>query len=59
MLVTNCLLVSLSAVISLVYSASRYESPERIIKKALRLFLTIVGCMFCLLLTLWLLSYNL
>ncbi len=35
-------LLPLALVISLVYSASRYELPERILRKAGRLFVTIM-----------------
>lgn len=49
----------LAAGISLVYSASRYELTERILRRSARLFTTIVGFMFCVLIVLWLLSYNL
>ena len=49
----------LSAAISLVYSASRYELPERIVRRSVRLFGTITGFMACVLVALWMLSYNL
>ena len=49
----------LAAAISLVYSASRYELTERIVRRATRLFGTIIGFMFCVLIVLWGLSYNL
>lgn len=39
------LLIPLVIVVSLVYSASRYEHPGRIMNKAARLFLTIMGFM--------------
>jgi len=51
-------LLPLAAVISFVYSASRYELPDRIIRKAVRLFFTIVGCMAALFAALWVLSYG-
>ncbi len=51
--------IPLAAAISLVYSASRYELPERVIQRAIRLFLQITGFMACVLVALWLLSYNL
>ena len=35
-------LVPLAAVISLVYNASRFELTERILRRSLRMFLTIV-----------------
>ena len=49
----------LAGAISLVYSASRYELTERIIKRAARLFLTITGFMAGVFVILWLLSANL
>lgn len=49
----------LAGAISLVYSASRYELPERILKRAARLFLTITGFMSAVFVILWLLSANL
>ena len=52
-------LLPLAAVISLVYSASRYELPERIVRRAVRLFFTIVGCMAGLFAVLWVLSFGL
>lgn len=42
----------LAAVISLVYSTSRYELPERILRRSLKLFTTIMlfmGAVFCIL----------
>ena len=50
-------LFPLALVISLVYSASRYELPEKILSRAARLFLTIMvfmGVVFC---VLWTLSF--
>lgn len=52
-------LLPLAVVISLVYSASRYELPEAILKRAGRLFLTILGFMAVVLGALVLLSRNL
>jgi hypothetical protein len=49
----------LAGAISLVYSASRYELTERILKRAARLFLTITGFMAGVFVILWLLSANL
>ncbi len=52
-------LLPLVAVISLVYSASRYEMTERILHRAARLFVTILffmGVVFAILLAL---SFNL
>jgi hypothetical protein len=48
----------LSAVISLVYSASRYELTSRIVRRSSRLFVTITGFMACVLAVLWFLSMN-
>ena len=48
-------LLPLAVAVSLVYSASRYELPERILRRAVRLFATILifmGIVFCLLLAL-------
>lgn len=52
-------LMPLAAVVSLVYSASRYELPEKILWRAGRLFVTIVGSMFGVFALLWLLSFGL
>lgn len=52
-------LIPLSAVISLVYSASRYELPERILRRAARLFLTILGFMAAVFVLLLFLSFGL
>jgi uncharacterized membrane protein YccC len=52
-------LLPLAAVISLVYSASRYELPDRILRRAGRLFCTIVGCMAGLFAVLWIFSFGL
>lgn len=52
-------LFPLVIVISLVYSASRFESPERILFRAGRLAVTIFGCLGGVFLVLWLLSRNL
>lgn len=52
-------LIPLAGVVSLVYSASRYELPDRILYRALRLFLTILGVMAIVFTLLWLLSYGL
>lgn len=56
---TSWYVFPLAAAISLVYSASRYELTERIIRRALRLFITITGFMFVVFVILWLLSANL
>lgn len=48
-------LIPMALVISLVYRASRYENPERILRSAARLFVTILlvmGAIFSLLLVL-------
>lgn len=52
-------LIPLAAVISLVYSASRYELPERILRRAARLFLTILGFMAAVFVLLLFLSFGL
>jgi len=52
-------LLPLVVVISLVYTASRYESPDRILRRALRLFLTISGFMAAVFVVLFLMSYGL
>ncbi len=56
---TTWYVLPLAGAISLVYSASRYELTERIIKRAARLFLTITGFMAGVFVILWLLSANL
>ncbi|MCH7989268.1 MAG: hypothetical protein IID46_08980 [Planctomycetes bacterium] len=52
-------LFPLAAVISLVYNASRYELPERILRRSLRLFITIVVFMSIVLAVLMFLSNKL
>ena len=52
-------LFPLAAVISLVYNASRYELPERILRRALRLFITIVVFMSIVLAVLMFFSFKL
>jgi hypothetical protein len=49
-------LLPLSAVISLVYSASRYELPEKILSRAAKLFAQIVGTMAAVFAVLWFFS---
>ncbi|MDG2359813.1 MAG: hypothetical protein P8M20_09180 [Planctomycetaceae bacterium] len=56
---TTWYVLPLAGAISLVYSASRYELTERILKRAARLFLTITGFMAGVFVILWLLSANL
>lgn len=56
---TTWYVLPLAGAISLVYSASRYELPERILKRAARLFITITGFMLTVFVILWLLSANL
>lgn len=56
---TTLFLIPLAAVISLVYSASRYELPQLILSRALRLFLTIMIFMGVILTLLLVLSYQL
>ena len=52
-------LIPLVVIISLVYSASRYESPERILKRAFKVSLQILGFMAVVLLVLMFLSAGL
>lgn len=52
-------LFPLAAVISVVYSASRYELPDAILKRAGRLFVTILVFMLIVLAVLVVLSWNL
>lgn len=52
-------LLPLIIVISLVYSASRYESPDHILRRAARLSLTIAGFMGAVFAVLVVLSYGL
>lgn len=49
----------LIVVISLVYNASRYESPAKILRRAGRMSLTITGFMLAVLIVLMALSYGL
>lgn len=51
-------LLPLAAVVSLVYSASRFEMPARIIKRAIWLFIQIIGFMALVFGILWVLSYG-
>ena len=43
----------LAAAISLVYSASRYELTDRVVRRATRLFCMIIGFMGAVLVVLW------
>ena len=52
-------LLPMALVISLVYSASRFEIPEVILRRALRLFTTIMIFMGAVFLLLWVLSGHL
>jgi hypothetical protein len=52
-------LLPLAAVISLVYSASRYEQPQRILNRAGRLFLHVLLFMVAVFVVLLLLSWGL
>ncbi|MGZ0165314.1 MAG: hypothetical protein ACKVII_15430 [Planctomycetales bacterium] len=56
---TTWYVLPLAGAISLVYSASRYELTERILRRAARLFITITGFMLTVFVILWLLSANL
>ena len=51
-------LLPLAMVVSLVYSASRFELPDRILRRAIWLFLQIVGFMAAVFVVLWVLSYK-
>jgi len=51
-------LLPLAMVVSLVYSASRFELPDRILQRAIWLFLQIVGFMGMVFAVLWFLSYK-
>jgi hypothetical protein len=52
-------LFPLAMIVSLVYSASRFELPERILRRAIWLFVQIIGFMAVVFAILWLLSYGL
>jgi hypothetical protein len=52
-------LFPLSAVVSLVYSATRYEHPPRIVSNALRLFVKVIVFMLAAMALLAALSWNL
>jgi hypothetical protein len=51
-------LLPLAMVVSLVYSASRFELPDRILRRAVWLFIQIIGFMAIVFGVLWLLSYG-
>ena len=52
-------LVPMSLIISLVYRASRYEDPERILRSSARLFITILLAMGAIFSLLFVLSFGL
>lgn len=52
-------IIPLAAIISLVYSASRYELPARIVRRSTRLFVTIMVFMVIIFAVLWALSFQL
>ena len=52
-------LLPLAVCISLVYSASRYEEQESIVRRAVRLFFQITVFMLLVFLVLWALSFRL
>lgn len=52
-------LFPLAAVVSLVYNASRYEEPETILRRAARLFITIILFLGAVFILLYLLSFRL
>ena len=51
-------ILPLAMVVSLVYSASRFELPDRILRRAVWLFLQIVGFMAAVFAVLWVLSFG-
>ena len=51
-------LVPLAMVVSLVYSASRFELPDRILRRATWLFFQIIGFMAVVFGLLWFLSFK-
>ena len=51
-------LFPLAMIVSLVYSASRFELPERILRRAIWLFFQIIGFMAIVFGVLWALSYG-
>jgi hypothetical protein len=56
---TTWYVLPLAAVISLVYCASRYEEPARILRRSVRLFVQIIVFMAIVMGVLYLLSYRL
>jgi hypothetical protein len=52
-------LLPLAAAVSLVYSATRFEHPPQILRRAARLFVTILVSMAAVFVVLLLLSWNL
>ena len=52
-------LLPLAVAVSLVYSATRFEYPPQILRRSIRLFLTIVVSMAAVFAVLFLLSWNL
>ena len=51
-------LLPLALIVSLVYSASRFELPDRILRRAIWLFIQIVGFMAIVFGVLWVLSFG-
>ena len=51
-------LLPLAMVVSLVYSASRFEMPSRILRRAIWLFIQIIGFMALVFGVLWVLSFG-
>ena len=51
-------LLPLAMIVSLVYSASRFELPSRILRRAVWLFIQIVGFMSIVFGVLWFLSFG-
>ena len=51
-------ILPLAMVVSLVYSASRFELPDRILRRAIWLFIQIIGFMAIVFAVLWFLSFG-
>lgn len=51
-------LIPLAMIVSLVYSTSRFELPDRILRRAIWLFIQIIGFMAVVFAVLWVLSYG-
>lgn len=51
-------LLPLAMIVSLIYSTSRFELPDRILRRAVWLFFQIIGFMAIVFAVLWILSYG-